>query len=95
ASLEEFKILVQDFRTQFPDASVTIRDVIEAGDRATIAWTFTGTNTGPGDFPPTGRSVEVSGVSVERWEGGKLVEELVFFDTLSFMCQLGVVELPG
>lgn len=92
--LDAFEQLVTDFRTQFPDAQVTVHEIISEGDRAAVTWTFTGTNTGPGDFPPTGKRVDVSGVSVDRWREGKCVEEVVHFDALSFMNQLGLVDMP-
>lgn len=94
-SLEELEALITDFRTQFPDVHITVQEVIEAGDRFTVFWTAEGTNTGPGDFPPTGRSFEVHGVSVNRIENGKMAGETAFFDTAQFMSQLGLVELPG
>jgi len=57
-------------------------------------WTFTGTNTGPSAHPATGKPVKVSGVSFARYEGGKLIEELVYFDALEFLSQLGLIEPP-
>ena len=93
-SLEELKEVIRDFRTQFPDAHVALRDRTDMGDVSISHWTFTGTNTGPGDFPPTGRSVEVDGLSVNHWKDGKITEEEVYFDTLHFMSQLGLVDAP-
>lgn len=92
--LDAFVQLVKDFRRQFPDARVTIHEVIGSGDLAAVTWTFSGTNTGEGDLEATGRRVEVSGVSVDRWKDGKFVEEVVHFDALSFMSQLGLVDAP-
>ncbi len=42
----------------------------------------------------TGKPVKVSGVSFARYEGGKLIEELVYFDALEFLSQLGLIEPP-
>lgn len=92
--LDAFEQLVTDFRTQFPDAEVTVHEIIGSGDRAAVTWTFTGTNSGKGELGATGRSVEVDGVSVDRWRDGKFVEELVHFDALSFLGQLGLVDAP-
>ncbi|HSM07196.1 MAG TPA: ester cyclase [Longimicrobiales bacterium] len=94
-NLEELKQVIRDFRTQFPDAHVELRDRTEMGDVSISHWTFTGTNTGPGDFPPTGRSVEIDGISVNHWQGEKIAQEEVYFDTMDFMSQLGLVEAPA
>ena len=73
---------------------MTVHEVIGSGDRAVVTWSFTGTNTGEGELQATGRSVDVSGVSIDRWENGKFVEEIVHFDAPSFMSQLGLVDAP-
>lgn len=93
-NLSELKDVINKFREAYPDAHVHIEEFFEQGDRTFARWTFTGTNTGPGDFPPTGNSVKVEGTSFSRFEGGKLAEELVYFDALGMMTQLGLVELP-
>ena len=57
-------------------------------------WTFTGTNSGPGAMPPTGKSVKLSGATRVRYQDGKIVEELVFFDVLDWQTQLGFTLTP-
>ena len=94
-NLAELKQVISDFRTSFPDAKVTITDVTFQGDRSFAEWTFEGTNTGPGDFPPTGRSVRIRGASHARYAGGKLAEEYVYFDAMDMMTQLGLVPNPS
>ena len=93
-SLAELKKVITDFRTAFPDTRVTIDEVFFLEGRSFLKWTFTGTNTGPGKQPATGKAVKVSGASFARYEGGKLIEELVYFDALEFLSQLGLIETP-
>lgn len=93
-NLDELKQRITDFRTAFPDMTVTIDEALFLETRAVAQWTFTGTNTGPGERPPTGKTVNVSGASIYRFEADKLAEEDVYFDVLGFMVQLGVVKLP-
>jgi predicted ester cyclase len=55
----------------------------------------TGTMTGPlampsGDFPPTGRSINLPVSEFWRFENGLIVEYHVYFDRLDFFRQLGV-----
>jgi steroid delta-isomerase-like uncharacterized protein len=92
-NLAELKQVITDFRSSFPDAKVTIHELTFQGDRAFAEWTFEGTNTGPGTFPPTGRPVRFEGSSFHRYSGGKLVEEKVYFDGMEMMSQLGMI--PG
>jgi steroid delta-isomerase-like uncharacterized protein len=93
---EEFKRLVAAYRGAYGDLHVTVEDVAAAeGDRVVVRWTSRGTNNGPLlGFPPTGRRVEVAGISIFRLEDGLVAEEWEGFDTLAMMEQLGVVQLP-
>ena len=54
-----------------------------------IRWTVTGTNTGPGDEPPTGKAVTISGMTTFTMVDGKIAEEYVQFDVLGWQLQLG------
>ena len=94
SSLDELKEVIRDFRTAFPDAHVSIDEIYFQGNRSFGRWTFEGTNTGPGDFPATGKHVKVSGSSFSRYEDDRLTEEIVNFDALDMMTQLGLVDLP-
>ena len=93
-NLAEVKKVITDFRTAFPDTIVTIDEAFYLEGRSFTKWTFKGTNTGPGAHPATGKPVKVSGVSFARYDGGKLIEELVYFDALEFLSQLGLIEPP-
>lgn len=88
------KQVISDFRTAFPDAHVEIDEIYYQDDRSFARWTFTGTNTGPGDFPATGRPIRITGTSFSRFADNKLTEELVHFDSMDMMTQLGLIELP-
>ncbi len=94
--LAGIKKTVNDFRTAFADMHVTIDEAYYMPDRAFYVWTFTGTNTGAGAEaqPPTGQSVKVSGMSAVRYEGGKIADELLYYDQLDFNEQLGYTLTP-
>jgi len=90
---EAFKQLIASYRTAYPDVHVTVEDVIEDERRVVVRWTSHGTNTGSlMGMPPTGRVIEVPGISIFRLEDDKVAEEWEGFDTLAMMQQLGVVE---
>jgi steroid delta-isomerase-like uncharacterized protein len=86
------KQFVSMYKTAFPDLKTTIEDEIAEGDRVVVRWTLRGTHQGEiEEFgPPTGRQMELKGISISRIEGGKIVEEWQIFDTLSMLKQLGL-----
>jgi steroid delta-isomerase-like uncharacterized protein len=91
--IEEAKQFIGMYQTAFPDMSATVEDVVAEGDKVVTRWTIRGTHQGEiEEFgPPTGRQVEAPGITIHRFEGGKIVEEWNSWDNLSFMQQLGLV----
>lgn len=82
-------------RTAFPDATMTVEDAMADGDKVICRWTLRGTHTGPfASLPPTGRSVEISGINIARIAGGKIVEHWASFDHLGLLQQLGAFQPP-
>jgi len=80
----------------FPDAKITIEDQLVEGDRVVTRWTGRGTQTGEFmELPPSGKKVVVLGVQIDRFSGGKIVEEWTLFDQLGMLQQLGAVPAPG
>ncbi len=90
---EEAKQFLGMYLSAFPDVRVTVEDVIAEGDKVVTRWTIRGTHQGEiEEFgPPTGRQVEIKGITIHRIEGGKIVEEWERYDNLSVMQQLGFV----
>jgi steroid delta-isomerase-like uncharacterized protein len=80
----------------FPDANMTIEDQLVEGDRVVTRWTGRGTQTGQFmEMPPSGKKVAVRGVQIDRFSGGKIVEEWTLFDQLGMLQQLGAVPTPA
>ena len=90
---EEARQFVSTFFDAFPDINITVEDVIAEGDQAVTRYTIRGTHRGETEEfgPPTGRQMEVEGITIHRIEGGKIVEEWERYDNLSVMQQLGLV----
>ena len=42
-------------------------------------------------IPPTGRNIEISGITVSRFPGGEIAEDWYQSDDLGMMQQLGVI----
>jgi steroid delta-isomerase-like uncharacterized protein len=90
---EEARQFVSTFFDAFPDINITVEDAIAEGDQAVTRYTIRGTHRGETEEfgPPTGRQMEVEGITIHRIEGGKIVEEWERYDNLSVMQQLGLV----
>jgi steroid delta-isomerase-like uncharacterized protein len=84
------KAFIAAYRTAFPDALSTIEDQVAEDDRVATRWRARGTHHGPlGDLPPTGRPIEMHGMTIERIEDGRIAEIWVARDELGVMRQLG------
>jgi predicted ester cyclase len=74
----------------FPDLHLTIEDQLVEGDRVAFRWSATGTHTGPlGAAPPTGKSVALDGLILDRLADGKVVERWEQWDQSLMLQQLG------
>ena len=93
-SRAELEAVMTGFRAAYPDLKVVADDAHFAKDRAYVHWTFTGTNTGPGDAPPTNKPVKLRGYTTLHYENGKIAFEDVYFDALDWNMQLGATLTP-
>jgi steroid delta-isomerase-like uncharacterized protein len=94
--LEAIKQFAAGVREAFPDTEITIEDQIAEGDKVVTRFTSRGTHQGElWGIPATGREVEVTSVSTNRIEGGKIAEHWTSADRLGMMQQLGVIEQPA
>ena len=80
------------YREAMSDLEITIDDLIATDDSAVTRWTARGTNDGElMGMPPTGRHVEVTGISIDRFnDDGLIAESWDQWDNAGFMTQLGV-----
>jgi steroid delta-isomerase-like uncharacterized protein len=80
------------YRTAFPDLQLTIEDIIAEGQTVMARWSCRGTHKGHlSGIAPTGKQFNITGVSIARFTGGRMVEGWVNWDALGLMQQLGVV----
>jgi steroid delta-isomerase-like uncharacterized protein len=92
---DPFKQLVTMYRTALPDLKAPVEAQVVEGDTVVTRWTARATNQGPLlGTAPTGKPIQVGGVYIHRFEGGRIAEEWVYYDTLGFLQQLGLVSLP-
>ena len=90
------RAVVETYRGAFPDLHMTIEDVIEQRDRVVIRWTGRGKHTGElNGLAPTDRTVEVTGITIQRIAGGRVAEAWSNWDTLGLLQQIGASPAPG
>jgi len=84
------------YRTAFPDLRLTVEDIIAEGETVVARWSCRGTHKGDlNGIAPTGKHVNLTGISIARFTNGKMSEGFVNWDALSLMQQLGVVPELG
>ena len=92
---EGLKLVASVFGGGFRDWNISIEDQIAEGDRVASRWAASATHTGPVmGMPPTGKTVQVTGVNVARFADGKIVESWFNFDMLTLLQQLGAIPTP-
>jgi steroid delta-isomerase-like uncharacterized protein len=80
-----------------PDFRIEILNVTAEGDTAVVQWHATGTFSG-GPFQgihATGRSVDLRGCDVMRFDGGLLKHNTIYYDGLAFARQIGLLPTEG
>ena len=90
------KAQITKYRSAFPDCHLEIDELMSAGDRVVLRFSYSGTHRGELEgIPPTGRSVHGKGIDVMEVRDGRIVASHSQWDALGLMQQLGVVTLPG
>lgn len=85
-----WKDLVGGLLRAFPDIHFTVEDQLIQGDRVAFRWRATGTHTGPlGAAPPTGKTVVLDGLIMDRMTDGKVRERWEQWDQPLMLQQLG------
>ena len=84
------------YRTAFQDFRLAIEDIIDEGETVMARWSCRGVHKGElNGIAPTGKQFAITGISIARFAGGKMVEGWVNWDALGLMQQLGVVPELG
>lgn len=85
--------VINQYRAAIPDLTVTIEDVIVAGDRVITRETWRGTHRHKlGDFLPTNASFVATRIHVLRVENGQVAEEWTAGSILDRLLALSVSE---
>ena len=92
AGREAFRRQWREWQRAFPDLHFAVEDIVAEGDRVVTRWTLTGTHQGEFlGIAPTGRTISVAGMSLDRIAGGQIAEGFDAWDELGLHRQLGAV----
>jgi steroid delta-isomerase-like uncharacterized protein len=93
--LEGMKRTIELNRAAFPDMRLTVEDQIAEGDKVVTRWTGEMTHSGElSGVEPSGNKVTISGITIDRFEDGKIVEAWRSMDTLGLLRGIGALG-PG
>lgn len=84
--------LVSDLRTAQPDLHIDVHDILVDGDMTAIRYTMAGTARGEfRGLPGTGKSYVMPGITIAKWDEGRVVEDWTSYDMLEALQQIGLV----
>ncbi len=89
---EAVKAQAAGYRAAFSDLKLTVDQQIAEGEYVVTHWSARGTHDGElFGIPPSGKSVETTGISIARIVDGKVVEDRTEWNALGLMQQVGAV----
>ena len=90
---ESAKQAASGYREAFPDLTVEIDDILASGDRVAYRWHAVGTfeNELMGQQPNHERGEPIVGLTIDRFEDGKIAESWSQWDTLQMMRDIGAM----
>jgi steroid delta-isomerase-like uncharacterized protein len=84
--------MLQMYWKAFPDLQFRLTDSIIEDSRVAIVWVAEGTHVGPiMNIPPTGRKVQVRGMSVINVENGLIVRGQYIWDLAGMLRHMGLL----
>jgi predicted ester cyclase len=90
-SLQGFKDYLIGLEESFPDQKLVIHRLVAEDDLVAFWGTWSGDQEGPmGDFPATGKHMELDIAGMHRVADGKVVETWVTWDNLAGLMQVGL-----
>jgi steroid delta-isomerase-like uncharacterized protein len=85
-----FRRNIEELRSAFPDIQFKIEDLIADGDRVAVRSSWLGTHKGTfRGMAASGKQVTDTGITIYRFEGGRLAQAWLQTDRLGVLQQIG------
>jgi predicted ester cyclase len=89
--LDAYRTAWQESHDAFPDERFTVETTVTSGDTVVARWSWDATNRGGYlGSAPDGQRVTTTGISIYRFQDGRVVEAWVEMNELDLARQLGV-----
>ena len=76
----------------FPDFQLSIEECVAQDDSVVLFWLARGTHLGRAmNIPPTGRQIEMHGVSLLKFVDGKIMQDLQLWDMAGMLRSIGLL----
>ena len=98
---EWYRQWVTGTRTEVPDFHIAVEDLLADGDKVVYRATMSGTHGGESrtpwgtTVPPTGKKVTWTVIWIARIAGGKIAEDWLEDDELTYWQQVGAIPSPS
>jgi SnoaL-like polyketide cyclase len=87
--------LHQAIQCALPDVRITVLDLVAEGEMVVARWRIQGVDLGGYEgHLPTGRVIQLTGITMVRLQDRVIVEEWNEIDLVGMLRQLGIVSLP-
>jgi steroid delta-isomerase-like uncharacterized protein len=92
--LDNLRSLFSTYRSAFPDLHVEIEELVAGGDKAVIRFNLSGTHEGDlMGIEATGKPVKINGMTLSRFDNGRVIDEWELLDQFDLYQQLGLVSV--
>jgi hypothetical protein len=91
-NLDDYKAFIAEVHKVYPDFSITNDGSAVGPDGGFVQWTVVGTDSGSENA--SGNKLTTTGITRYEFADGKIVSELVIFDTGAVLSQLEREDLP-
>ena len=92
-SREDLPGMIEGFRSAIPGYRNEIHEQVVEGNVVVTRGTTHATHTGPfGELPPTGNVIESDWITITRFDGDKIAEDLEVWDEMGMMMKLGAIK---
>lgn len=89
---EDLRAMLDNYLRAFPDLRVKVTGTVAQDSRVAVVWVAEGTHQGTiMNIPPTGRQVEVKGVSIIEVENGLIVRGQCIWDLAGMLRYMGLL----
>ena len=95
--LDENRADMENWTNTFSNMKVEVLNHVESGDTVVTEMKMSGVNTGDMEMPDgskipaTGKSIEMNGCQVAKFQDGKIIKATQYYNMMSMMTQLGLM----